>query len=310
MKRRTRLLSTLALAAITATALAACGSSSNPVSSEGGNDSGSSAGSVVIGSTNFPENELLANIYADVLRAKGVKVSTQLNIGSREIVYKLIQSGKITVLPEYNGALLAYLDPKTTATTKDATDQELSAKLDPKLEVLEPSSAEDKDSLNVTKANAEKYDLHSIADLTKVADTFTLGGPPEFKTRLQGVVGLKSVYGVDFSDRFQPLDEAGKLTIDALKDGSVQVADIFSTDPSIVANNFVTLTDPKGLFGAQNVVPLVYKAGVNQTIVDALNAVSAKLDTPTLARLVSEVVSDKKDSTAVASEFAKSAGLV
>ena len=87
------------------------------------------------------------------------------------------------------------------------------------------------------------------------------------------------------------------------------MADIFSTDSSIVANNFVTLADPKGLFGAQNVTPLVYKAGVDASVTAALNAVSAKLDTATLVKLVSQVVTDKKDSTAVAKEFLTSVGL-
>ena len=98
------------------------------------------------------------------------------------------------------------------------------------------------------------------------------------------------------------LDTAGPITVSALKKGDVEVADLFSTDPSIAENDFVVLDDPKNLFGAQNVVPLVYKAGVDSKATDALNAVSAKLDTTTLGKLVKEVVSDKKDADVVAKE--------
>lgn len=309
MKRLLRTAPAAAVVLGAALLVAACGSKSNPVSNASVGSTAATApsssatqGTVVIGSANFPENELLADIYAAALKKKGVDVKTQLNIGSREVIYKLIQKGSLTVLPEYNGALLGFLDPKATASTKAAVDTALMSKLDPSLEILTPSAAEDKDSLNVTRATAGKYHLASISDLSGSAGQLTLGGPPEFKTRLEGIAGLKSVYGLSFKG-FKPLDEAGPLTIQALKGGQVQVADIFSTDPSIVTNGFVTLSDPKSLFSAQNVTPLVYKAGVNATVTDTLNAVSAKLDTKTLVDLVAKVVSDKQDATKVASDF-------
>ena len=116
------------------------------------------------------------------------------------------------------------------------------------------------------------------------------------------------MYGLTFAG-FQPLDEAGSLTISALQKDKVQVADIFSTDPSIDVNKFVTLADPKELFGAQNVTPLVHQGDLDQKGIDALNALSAKLDTDTLKKLVDQVVTDKKDSTAVASAYVQSIGL-
>lgn len=311
MKRTKRLLSVAAVAAVATVALTACGSSGSTAKSETSTPAASStgstfAGTVTVGSANFPENVLLANIYAEALKAKGIKVKTQLNIGSREVYYKLLESGSITVLPEYNGALLAYVDKSSTAKTKDDVDSALATKLPSGLQLLNPSAAEDKDSLNVTKANADKYGLASIADLSKVASQFTIGGPPEFNSRYIGT--LQTLYGLTFKG-FKPLDEAGSLTINALKGDEVQVADLFSTDSSIVTNNFVTLADPKTLFGAQNVTPLVYKAGIDSGVADVLNAVSAKLDTPTLVKLVSQVVNDKKDSDQVASDYLKSVGL-
>ena len=286
-------------------ALAACGGSddsSDPLSAN------NNSGEVTVGSANFQENVLLGEIYAQALEAKGVKVKRQLNIGSREVIYKQIEKGSLTVLPEYNGALLTYLDKTADASSKDAVDAALKTKIASSLELLDSSSAEDKDSLVVTKATASKYNLKTVEDLKAVAGKLSVGGPPEFKTRTQGLLGLKSQYGVVFKT-FTSLDTAGPITVSALKKGQVDVADLFSTDPAIVENDFVVLDDTKTLFGAQNVVPLVYKAGVDSKATDALNAVSAKLDTSTLAKLMKEVVSDKKDADVVAKEWLSSAGL-
>jgi osmoprotectant transport system substrate-binding protein len=308
MKRSVRLLSAAAVTALASTLVAACGSSSNPVSAPKSSTGGSSA-TVVIGSANFPENEILMDAYADVLTAKGINVKTQPQIGSREIYLPLITSGKIAIIPEYNGALLSNYDTTTTAVTQEQTNAELAQKLPASLELLNDAVAEDKDSLNVTQANATKYGLTTIADLSKTPASFKLGAPPEFKTRLQGLLGLKSVYNLDLASRFVPLDEAGARTIAALKGGNVGVADIFSTDASIAANHFVTLTDPKGLFGAQNVVPLVFKADATPTIVSALNAFSAKLTTADLLAMVGKVTNDHQDATAVAKAYVQSIGL-
>lgn len=299
----------VALAATTAL-LAGCGSSddksSNPL--DGGKSDGKT---VVVGSNNFAESILIADIYGEALKAKGVKVTYKPNIGSRETTYGLLKNGSITVLPEYNGALLAYLDPKATPKTVEATTAAIEAKLDSKLTLLDPSSAQDKDSVTVNKATADKYKLtseSSIADLKDVAKDLTIGASPEFQTRQQGLVGLKSVYGVEFKS-FKALDAGGPLTLAALKKDTVQAADIFTTDPNITKEKFVVLQDPKNLFGFENVQPLVYKSGLSSAGVSALNAVSAKLDTKTLLDLDSQVQLDNKDPLDVAKAWLKSAGL-
>jgi osmoprotectant transport system substrate-binding protein len=135
-----------------------------------------------------------------------------------------------------------------------------------------------------------------------------LGGPPEWPSRANGVPGLASVYGLTFKE-FKPLDVAGPLTVTALKNGQVQAANLFTTDPAIKANNFVVLDDPKSLFGAQNVIPVVSKAKASPTVTAALNAVSAKLDTDQLATLVTKVVVDKADASTVANDWLKANGL-
>lgn len=299
----------VALAAATAL-LAGCGSTdgkgSNPLA--GGKASGDT---VVVGSNNFAESILLADIYGEALKAKGIKVTYKPNIGSRETTYGLLKNGSVSVLPEYNGALLAYLDPKATPKTVEATTSAIEAKLDSKLTLLKPSPAQDKDSVTVNASTAKKYHLtetSTIADLKAAAKDLAIGASPEFQTRHQGLAGLKEVYGLEFKS-FKALDAGGPLTQAALKKDTVQAADIFTTEPAISKEKFVTLQDPKNLFGFENVQPLVYKSALSQKGVEALDAVSAKLDTKTLLDLATQVQSQNKDPLDVAQAWLKSAGL-
>jgi osmoprotectant transport system substrate-binding protein len=297
--------SKIVLAAVATAAMlgvSACGSGSGEESPLGNPTSASPAGTITVGSANFPESELLMNIYAGALKAKGIKVATKPNIGSRETYIPALEDGSIDLVPEYTGVLDQYFFKGAKATDSEDVYDELKAHLPAGLEVLDKSAAEDKDAVVVTKATAEKDKLVSIGDLKPYAKDMVLGGPPEWKTRETGVPGLKKVYGLEFKE-FKPLDAGGPLTVQALKNGQVQAANLFTTDPNIPANDFVALKDPKFLFAAQNVVPLITKSKVNDTVSGALNAVSAKLDTDTLAQLVKEVVIDKKDSTEVAQQF-------
>lgn len=309
MSRIARAAVLTAVTAFALSAVSACGGSSSKSSNPLNPTSGGAAKSIVVGSANFYESKLVGEIYAQALEAKGLKVTRKFDIGAREVYYPQVQSGAITIMPEYNGALLAGpVDKTSTATSTDEVDAALKAKLPATLEILDPSAAQDKDSVTVTKATADKYKLKSISDLGPVAKDLVIGGPPEFKTRKQGVVGLKDVYGLTFKN-FQPLDEAGPVSIAALKNGRVDAADIFSTDPSIPANGFVSLDDPKNIFTAQNVVPLVYKSAVTPAITTALNAVSAKLDQASLVAMDAKLVNEKADQATVAKTWLKQAGL-
>lgn len=307
MMKRTR----IAFAVTTVAALigvAACGSGSSDPLASGGSTTKADAGTIVVGSANFPENALLAEIYAGALSAKGVKVEKKLNIGSRETYIPALKDGSIDLIPEYTGVLSQYFNKNAKATDADAVYAELKAALPATLTVLDKSAAEDKDAVVVTKATATKLGLESIGDLGAHAKDLNLGGPPEWKTRPTGVPGLKKVYNLEFKS-FRPLDAGGPLSVQALKNGQVDAVNLFTTDPSIAANGFVVLDDPKSLFAAQNVVPLITKSKVNDTISTTLNAISAKLDTVTLGELVKEVVVDKKDASVVAKEFLTKNGL-
>jgi osmoprotectant transport system substrate-binding protein len=290
--------------------LAACGSSGKSGSSGSNPLSGStSKGSVVVGSANFPENELLATIYAQALQAKGVKVTTKLNIGSREVYYPEIEKGAITIIPEYNGALLTTsVDTTSTAVTTAEVDAALTAKLPKSLEILNPSSAQDADSVTVTQATAKKDHLTSIADLKPYASKMAFGGPPEFKTRSDGLPGLKKNYGLTFKT-FVPTDESGPVTLTDLVNGKVQAADVFTTTPQITTDHLVSLTDPKNNFAAQNIIPLVYKSGVNSKINSTLNAISAALTTNALLQMDTALVVNHASYAEVAAGFLKAEDL-
>ena len=259
--------------ALTATALlsvSACGSSSggNPLSTGSASSSAggakADASTIVVGSANFPENQLLAEIYAGALAGKGVKVDKHLNIGSRETYIPALKDGSIDLIPEYTGVLAQYFNKDAKATDADGVYKELKAALPPTLTVLDKSAAEDKDAVVVTKATADKYKLKSIADLQPVAKDLTLGGPPEWKTRPTGVPGLKKVYNLDFKT-FRPLDAGGPLSVNALKNGQVQAVNLFTTDPSHRRQRLRRrCEDPKSLFAAQNVVPLITKTKVQR----------------------------------------------
>ena len=303
---RTRLVLATAVAT-SALALTACGGGgSNPLAAPAATPAASDT--IVVGSANFPENVLLAQIYAGALSAKGVKVSTKLNIGSREAYVPGLKDGSIDLIPDYSGNLLTYFDPKATQVTSDDVFAALQTTVPAPLEVLPQSTAEDKDAVVVSKATATKYNLTSIGDLAAVGNKIVLGGPPEWKTRPTGVPGLKAKYGITFKS-YKSLDAGGPLTINALKKNQIQAGDIFTTDPNIVSNGWVALEDPKNLFAAQNVLPLINKNKATPTVTSALNAVSAKLTTPVLADLVKQVIADKKDPEAVAQTFLSSSGL-
>ena len=293
--------------------LAACGGGGDPLATDNGAGStgtpgtgGGSGSSITIGSADFPESALLGEIYAQALEAKGVTVKRQFNIGSRETYLKAIEGGEVDVLPEYTGSLLNFYDKNAKVSQSDEVYAALQGAVPDGLTVLAKSAAEDKNSLVVTSDTATAWSVKAIPDLAAHQAELTIAAPPEFKTRQQGLVGLKSVYNIAPKE-FRPLQS--QAVVEALKNGQVKAANIFSTDPSIAANGFVVLDDPQSLFGSDNVVPLVRKEKA-ESVKAALDAVAAKLDTSALADMVKQVVVDKKDTDAVAKEWLTSSGLL
>lgn len=304
----TRKLAALAATSTLALGLAACGG--DPTDSAGSPDSQSAEGTVTVGSAAFPENEILAEIYAQALEAEGVTVEKQLNIGAREVYVKALQNGEIDLVPEYSGNLLTYFDPEADATEPGQVQDALEAALPEGLQVLEPSEAEDKDSLNVTSEFAEANGLSSIGDLADL-DQVRLGANPEFRTRSYGVPGMEEIYGIE-NIEFTPIsDGGGPATLKALLDGDIDVADIYSTTPSITENDLVTLDDPENMIAAQNVLPLINADKASDTIVEVLDAVSAALTTEDLLDLNGQNQgADKTDPAVLAKQWLTDKGLI
>jgi osmoprotectant transport system substrate-binding protein len=301
-----RVIAGLATALAATLAVSACGSS-DPLADDKSSGA-ASAGSLTIGSANFPESQLLAEIYAQTLEAKGVTVTRKFDLGSREKYMDGLKDGSIDLIPEYTGTLLQFLNKQAKEVEADEVYTALQKELPSNLTVLDKAEAEDKDAIVVTKATADKWKLKSIEDLVPHCGEVTFGGPPEIQQRPDGIPGFKETYGCTFKG-FSAL-EPGAITTKALLDGTVQAADIFTTDASIEANDLVVLEDPKSNFAAQNVVPLINKDKVNDTVKAALNAVSAKLDTKALQELNTALdAPDKPEYADVAKDWLSKVGL-
>jgi osmoprotectant transport system substrate-binding protein len=307
MKSRVRLIA--AVAAIAGLALTACGSdkkaTSNPV---GG-------ASITVGSGNFPEAVLLGEIYSQALEAKSVKITRKLNLGNRETYYTAMTKGEIQLLPEYTNSLNSYLlkvkvPPATpTATNVEEQIKEITTNLPDALTLLSPSTAEDKDVIVCNKAAADKYSLKTLDDLGKNAANIVIGGPPEFKDRTPfGLLGFETLYKTKFKD-FVPLT-IGQPVADALRADKIQCGNLFSTDPFISADNLVALEDAKPLVPNEAVIPLIAKDKATDAVKGALNAVSDKLDTAGLTKMLVDVVTNAKDPAVVAKAWLTDKGLL
>jgi osmoprotectant transport system substrate-binding protein len=300
---------TTAFAAALALGLAGCGGNADPL----GNQSAAPPSAqdqqpVVVGSANFTESQVLGELYAQALKAKGVNVSTKPNIGNREVYLKALQEGTVSIVPEYTGNLLLNYDKESTAKTPEEVEAALPEQLPSGLQVLKSSPAADQDVYVVTKEYADQNGIASLADLKKVSSDAILGGPSELATRAYGPTGLEKIYGAKFKE-FKPYDSPAVKSRD-LNDGKIQVATFFTTESVIADNGYVQLADPESMILPQNVVPLVTDAVAgNADAKAALEAVQAALTTEDLTALNKRVDSDHDDPGQVAGDWLKEKGL-
>jgi osmoprotectant transport system substrate-binding protein len=257
-----------------------------------------------MGDKNFTEEYILGDLYAQALQAKGYTVTLKANIGTSEITWKSLTSGQIDVYPEYTGTLLtaiagiqtppksaeqAYSEAKTYAQKHGFT-------------LLNATPFYDSDALGALKTFAQKNKLTTISDLKKLGHSLILGGAPEFATRQEGLAGLKAEYGLN--PTFKPLSIG--LTYNALDSGQVQVSDVFTTDPQLTSGKYAILTDPKKVFGFQNVAPVVKQSLLKSegpAFTQTLNSVSALLTIPAIQKMNAAVALDKQSPAAVAHAF-------
>ncbi|MCU1513154.1 MAG: glycine/betaine transporter [Microbacteriaceae bacterium] len=287
-----------------AIALSGCASGS-PLAS----GSTASGATLVVGSQAYYSNEIVAEIYSQALENGGFKIDRNYQIGQREVYLPQLESGKIDVFPEYIGSLDQALNKTAAGGKEDAVLADLKKSLPSGLTVLNPADASDQNSWTVTEAFAKKYKLTDIASLKNVTEPITVGGNAELETRPYGPTALKDKYGITIAGFKAVQDSSGPLTVKALVDNEIQLANIYTADPNIKSNNLVALKDPDGIFFPDNVAPVVSDK-VDSKAKKILNAVSAKLTASDFVGLNSESVNDKKSSEAIAKAWLKKVGLV
>jgi osmoprotectant transport system substrate-binding protein len=243
----------------------------------------------------FTESEILAELYSQALEMKGYPTDPVLNAGPRELVQPALAEGLIDVVPEYAGSALAFLTLgvlEGTASVSETHDA-LTRVVTPRgVIALAPAPAQDSNALVVTQATADRFGVRDISDLAAVDSRLVFGGPPECAQRRLCLVGLGSEYGLGFRD-FIPLDTGGPLTLQALRSGGIDVALLFTTDPAIVSEGLVVLTDDRELQPSENITPLLRREVLSthgDGVVQALDAVSALLTTSDLRAMIGRVV--------------------
>ena len=272
----------------------------------------SRARTIVVGvSGAFAENQLVAEMYAQVLEHAGYTVERSFDLRSREVSQSALESGQIDLKPEYLSSLLLFLDANAEASSDPAdVARQAGERLQPKgITVLTPSPAQDTNQFVANAKTAEAFNLTTLSSLAAVADRLTIGAPPECPIRPFCLTGLRDVYGILFGD-FEPLDAGGPVTVAALRSNEVQIALMFSTDPSIEANGFIPLVDDRHLQDAENITPVIRTEKLNDEVRRLLDGVSARLSSETLTQLVGKVVIDGQDVAAVANTFLAANGLL
>jgi osmoprotectant transport system substrate-binding protein len=299
----------LAALVLPALLLGACGDDSG---NGGGGGGGEDKGEITVGvSSAFAENQIVAEMYAQVLENAGYTVDRQLEIGARDVSQASLTKGEIDVVPEYLASLLLFLDPNATASSDPQENAEaIRTLLEGKdLELLEPSEANDTNALVVTQATADERNLETTSDLAPIAGELVLGGPPECPERPFCIPGLTETYGITFQE-FRPLDVGGPLTVAALEGGEIDVALLFSTSAVIEARDFVVLEDDKGLQAADHITPIVRSEVLNDEVEELLNSVSETLNNDNITELNSRVENDNEEPADVAQEFLEDEGLL
>ena len=309
---RRHLLGALGLGGV-ALGAAAC-SSSDPFAEEDGAGGGSSdgggsadAGTIVVGSQAYYSNEIIAELFAQVLEKAGLTVDRQYQIGQREVYLPELESGALDVMPEYTGNLLQNYEPDAESASPEEIHSALSEVLPDGLRLLPFAQATDQDSYTTTSDFASSNSLTTIADLAGLKD-LKIAANSEFEVRPYGPEGVKTVYGVDVT--VVPVEDGGgPLTVQALTDGDVQLADLYTSDPAIVANDLVPLEDPESLILPQNVVPVVSEK-VDDDAAAAITTVIEALSADDLVELNRRSVEEQASSADIAKGWLGEKGLV
>jgi osmoprotectant transport system substrate-binding protein len=251
-------------------------------------------------------------MYAQALENAGCDIDVRDNLGDREVVFPALEAGEIDLVPEYVGTLLEFLNEGAGEASADL-DASLAALQERLTEVdmtaLEPSDAQDRNALAVTRATADERSLTTVSDLQPIAGELTLGGPPECPERPLCQPGYEEVYGLTFAE-FRPLDAGGPLTFEALEGGDIDVAVVFSSQGALADENIVVLEEDMELQPAENVLPVIRNDVLNDTVETTLDEISALLTTEELKELNRRVDVDKEDAEDVARSWLEDNDLI
>jgi osmoprotectant transport system substrate-binding protein len=311
------------LAVFLSIGVAACGSSNDE--STGGEGEGAGAivsnpangkVSLTIGSKNFPEQEILGEIYAQALKAAGYKVKSALNLGSETVAHQAVKSGQISGYPEYaSTALTSFfgIEPEEVPAGAQPAYEKAKAEFEKEgLTAFPPTPFASANAVGTLKKTAEERNLKTISDLEGQSEEMSLYGSPECRQRIDCLAGLEKYYGLKFKS-FTPVDISLRYTV--LEKGQADLSILFTTDPQLSAekDKFVILEDDKHVFPAGNIIfvskqSTVEKAGPDyeKTIV----AVQKGLTLPVMQELNARVELEKKSAKQAAAEYLKSAGYV
>jgi glycine betaine/choline ABC-type transport system substrate-binding protein len=309
--------------------IAACGSSSDTTgseTSESGQESGSASAiksnpengkvSLTIGSKNFPEQEILGEIYAQALTAAGYKVKSALNLGSETVALKAVKTGQISGYPEYaSTALTSFfgLEPEEVPSDANEAWEKANQEFEKEgLQAFEPTPFASANAVGTTKQTAEKYGLKTISDLEGVSEKLSLYGSPECRQRIDCLAGLEKLYGLKFKS-FTPVDIGLRYTV--LEKGQADLSILFTTDPQLSAESdkFVILEDDKHVFPAGNVIFVTKKAVAEEAGPDyekTILQVQEGLDLKTVQELDARVELEKETPKAAATAYLESAGYI
>ncbi|SFS15543.1 osmoprotectant transport system substrate-binding protein [Agrococcus baldri] len=304
--RRTGL--TLAAMGTAAALLAGCSSADPLDDGDSAPPSDGDSTTLVVGSQDYYSNEIIAELYAQALEADGYTIDRQLRIGQREVYMPEIESGAIDLFPEYSGPLLQYWEDEPAERTSDEVYDALVEAAPEGLTILDQAPATDQDSYVVTREFAEANDLTTVADLANVEEPLTMGANSEAETRPNGPQGLAEVYGIEVG--FTPIEDGGgPLTIQALRDGDIQLAIVYTADPTIAQNDLVVLEDTEGLFLASNVVPIASDR-VDDAAQATIDEVSAALTAEALIGLNRQSVEEQSPAADIAQAWLEEQGLL
>jgi osmoprotectant transport system substrate-binding protein len=291
--------------------LAACGDDDDDGDTTAAEEDGGGEekGSITVGSADFAESTIVAAMYAEVLEDAGYDVERNFGIGSRETYFPALEEGEIDVVPEFVGTLTTFLEGEASPDAQESKSA-LEEVLPEGLVALEPSEAESTNVFVVTSETAEAQDLGTVSDLAGKEGELTLGGPPECPERPFCIPGLRDTYDVDFSANFRPLDVGGPLTKDALTNGDIDVALLFSTDGAIIENDWVALEDDKNLQQSEAVLAVGRDEALDDEAQQLLDEVASTLTNDEYAELVKRVGVDQEDPEDVAREYVEEKELV